>query len=47
MDGGSVLPLDSRNMLAGFTGCMASVPAPLRLQDTVIGLGSRPLPLTR
>lgn len=45
MDGSSVLPLDDRNMLAGFTGCVASVPAPLRLQDTVIGLGNDPLPL--
>ena len=47
MDGASVMPLDSRNMLAGFTGCLASVPAPLRLQDTVIGLGGKPLPLIR
>jgi hypothetical protein len=45
MDGSSVMPVDQRNMLAGFTGCVASVLAPLRLQGTVIGLGSRPLPL--
>lgn len=45
MDGSSVLPVNQGNMLAGFTGCVASVPAPLRLQGTVIGLGSKPLPL--
>lgn len=47
MDGSSVMPVSQINMLAGFTGCIASVPAPLRLQGTVIGLGSRPLPLAR
>lgn len=45
MDGSSVMPVDRVNMLAGFTGCVASVPASLRLSGTVIGLGSKPLPL--
>lgn len=46
MDGSSVMPSTKVNMLSGFTGCIASVPAPHRLQGTVIGLGSKPLPLT-
>lgn len=45
MDGSSVMPVNQVNMLAGFTGCVASVPAPERLLGTVIGLGSNPLPL--
>ncbi len=45
MDGSSVMPVNEVNMLAGFVGCVASVPAPLRLEGTVIGLGDRPLPL--
>ncbi len=46
MDGSSVRPVDTVTMLAGLTGCVASVPAPLRLKGTVIGLRSKALPLT-
>ena len=47
MDGSSVMPVTQGSMLSGFTGCIASVPAPFRLQGTVIGLGDKPLPLAR
>ena len=45
MDGASVMPVSQRNTVSGFTGCVASVPAPLRLHGTVIGLRNKPLPL--
>ncbi len=47
MDGSSVLPLTSAAMFQGYLGCIASVDPPDRLTDTLIGIGSKPLPITR
>jgi len=45
MDGSSVLPLTSAAMFQGYLGCIAMIKAPKLLDDTLIGIGSRPLPL--
>ncbi len=45
MDGSSVLPLTTAAMFQGYLGCIASVGPPNRLDNTLIGVGSKPLPI--
>ncbi len=45
VDGSVVRPLTRAVMLQGYLGCLASVGPPSQLDDTLIGVGSKPLPI--
>ena len=47
MDGSSVLPLTAAALFQGYLGCIAAVRSPNLLNDTLIGISSRPLPIAR
>ncbi len=47
IDGSSVLPLTAAAMFQNYLGCIASVTPPNRLNDTLIGIGDRPLPIIK
>ena len=47
MDGSSVLPLTAAALFQGYLGCIATVKSPNLLNDTLIGISSKPLPIIR
>ena len=47
LDGSSVAPLTAAALFQGYLGCIASMKPPKKLNDTLIGISSRPLPIAR
>ncbi len=47
LDGTSMVPLTAAGLFQGYLACIAAVKPPNLLEDTLIGISSRPLPIAR